>query len=77
LASLPAASQPVSAYSTFWISCSLEQTEPLLFGLQVRFTEYQKKLYMQQMLAGLEYMHSMQLLHRDIKGAHIWLSMWP
>jgi cyclin-dependent kinase 12/13 len=43
----------------------------LIDNPEVHFTPYQVKLYMQQMLAGLDYMHSEMLLHRDIKGANM------
>jgi len=43
----------------------------LIASPEVRFTDYQVKLYMRQVLEGLEYMHREKLLHRDIKSANM------
>ncbi|KAL1533893.1 [pyruvate dehydrogenase (acetyl-transferring)] kinase [Salvia divinorum] len=43
----------------------------LLESAKFKFTEPQIKLYMQQILRGLEHSHSRGILHRDIKGANI------
>ena len=42
-----------------------------LIDTQVRFTPYQVKCYMQQMVEGLAFLHSNGILHRDVKPANM------
>ncbi|KAJ7563856.1 hypothetical protein O6H91_03G128500 [Diphasiastrum complanatum] len=63
------------------MSCSLylifEYMEHDLAGLAacpgIMFTEAQVKCYIQQLLRGLHYCHSHNVLHRDIKGSNLLL----
>eukprot|EP01052_Picozoa_sp_SAG31_P030424 SAG31_NODE_3119_length_4656_cov_3.057055_3_plen_238_part_00 len=43
----------------------------LIDNPKVTFTSYEVKLYMKQMLKGLQYCHSNMVLHRDVKGANM------
>ena len=42
-----------------------------LIDTQVRFTPYQVKCYMQQMVEGLAFLHSNGILHRDVKPQNL------
>lgn len=43
----------------------------LLDNPEVRFTPYQVKCYMKQMVEGLRFLHDNCILHRDVKGANM------
>lgn len=41
---------------------------------RVRITEFEAKCYMHQIIAGLEYLHGLNIIHRDIKLGNLFLN---
>lgn len=47
------------------------ELQNLINSPQIVFNKMQLKYLLQQMLKGLEHMHSKRIIHRDIKGGNI------
>lgn len=65
---------PYNRYkSTFYLVCEFceHDLSGLLSNLNVKFTLAEMKMLMQQLLNGLFFIHSNNILHRDMKSANI------
>lgn len=63
-------------FSTFYMVMSYMDHDMcgLLHNRDIKFTLPHIKLYMQQLLAGVEFLHAQQYMHRDMKSANVLVS---